>query len=401
MNSTYPVTIHGGGMVGAALACALADAGLRVLLLEAQPPTPPTDTVDLRVSALSVASRRILEHLGAWETIAGWRCSPYRDMRVWDAGNRSHIHFASAMVGEPCLGWIVENRLIQHALLERLRNHPEVSLRCPATLQGFQVYPQYVQLELEGGEQLRTQLLVGADGARSRVRELAGLSTTGWSYHQRALVSHVCTEYPHQETAWQRFLPTGPLAFLPLADGRCSIVWSTTEAHSKALLAMDDHTLGETLSDAFQGRLGQVYADGPRGAFPLSLQHTRRYVAPRVALVGDAAHVIHPLAGQGVNLGLLDAATLAEVLIQGQSADAGELKGLRRFERWRKGHNLLVMASMEGFQRLFGQTALPLRMLRGLGLSVVDHALPLKQRIVRQAMGLEGDLPALARAKIY
>lgn len=393
--SHYQVIIQGGGMVGASLACALAQQGLEILLLEAKPPPPLDGGTDLRVSALSRASQHIFQHLGAWAEIATRGLSPYRDMRVWDAGNRSEIHFASAMVGEPCLGWIIENRLIQQALLNRLARHPGVSLRCPASLESLRVDPQQVSLRLDNGDRVTGQLLVGADGANSRVRELVGLTTQGWSYGQRALVTHVETETPHQETAWQRFLATGPLAFLPLADGRCSIVWSTLPDHAEALLAMNDSALGEALGSALEFRLGRVQVAGPRGAFPLALRHARRYVAPRVALIGDAAHVIHPLAGQGVNLGLLDAASLAEVLAT--HGDPGSQVLLRRYERWRKGHNLLMLGAMDGFKRLFGQTAAPLRALRGLGLNLTHRALPLKQLIIRQAMGLEGDLPALAR----
>jgi len=213
------------------------------------------------------------------------------------------------------------------------------------------------------------------------------------------VVANVRTAVPHQETAWQRFLPTGPLAFLPLHDGRCSIVWSTTPEQADSLLALDERDFGAALAEAFDWRLGAIVEVGPRTAFPLRLQHAHAYVQPGIALIGDAAHVVHPLAGQGVNLGLLDAATLAEVVSDAVAAgqDFASLKTLRRYERWRKGDNLLMLGVMDGFKRLFGNTLPPVRLLRNVGLNLTDAAGPLKNLIARRAMGLAGDLPKLAR----
>jgi 2-octaprenylphenol hydroxylase len=253
---------------------------------------------------------------------------------------------------------------------------------------------------LDDGREFPTRLLVGADGAQSKVRQLAGIDTRGWNYEQKAVVGNVRTAEPHQATAWQRFLPTGPLAFLPLQDGRCSIVWSTTPEQVDALLALDDAAFAEALAEAFDRRLGEIIEVGPRGAFPLRLQHTRDYVKPGLALIGDAAHVVHPLAGQGVNLGLLDAATLAEVILDAITAgqEIGAFRVLRRYERWRKGDNLLMLGVMDGFKRLFSNPLPPVQLLRNLGLNLTDAAGPLKNLIARRAMGLEGDLPRLARA---
>ncbi len=251
---------------------------------------------------------------------------------------------------------------------------------------------------LEDGRLLQTRLLVGADGARSRVRRLAGIETVGWDYDQHALVCTVETEQPHAGTAWQRFLSTGPLAFLPLSDGRCSIVWSTTPEAAARLLALDAVAFSE-LSDVFEAQLGEVHLVSPRVLFPLRLQHARRYIGPRVVLLGDAAHTIHPLAGQGVNLGVMDAACLAECLLDG--ADQGRapdsIVTLRRYERWRKGQNVLVQGAMDAFKRLFGSELMPLRLARNLGLRLADGAIPVKIALARRAMGLSGDLPALAR----
>lgn len=399
----YDLVIAGGGMVGSTLACALSDADLKIALLESAPleRIRPGEETDLRVSAVNRASQRIFAAVGAWSGMTAWRVSPFRDMRVWDAGGFGQIHFDSATIGEPLLGWIIENRVIQYALLERARQLPAVDLLCPAALET--AWSEDVggwRVRLTDGREFTTRLLVGADGAQSKVRELAEIDTRGWSYHQKALVANVRTAEPHQETAWQRFLPTGPLAFLPLHDGRCSIVWSTTPEQADQLLALDEHVFARTLTEAFERRLGEIVQVGPRGAFPLRLQHARAYVKPGLALIGDAAHVVHPLAGQGVNLGLLDAATLAEVLLDGLAAghEVGALRVLRRYERWRKSDNLPMLGIMDGFKRLFGNSLPPVRLLRNLGLNLTDATGPLKNAMARRAMGLEGDLPKLARA---
>jgi 2-octaprenylphenol hydroxylase len=403
MNTDYDLLIAGGGMVGSALACALGDADLKIGLLEGAPldRIRPGLELDARVSAISHASQRIFAAVGAWDGIAAWRVSPFRDMRVWDVTGFGSIHFDSAAIGEPLLGWIIENRVIQFALLERVQQLPAVELLCPATLDTAQALENGCwRVCLSDGREFTTRLLVGADGAQSRVRQLAGIETSGWSYDQTAIVANVRTAEPHQQTAWQRFLPTGPLAFLPLADGRCSIVWATPPEQADALLALNEAEFAEALAEAFDQRLGAIVEVGHRAAFPLRLQHARAYVQPGLALIGDAARVIHPLAGQGVNLGLLDAATLAEVVLDAVAAghDFGSLKVLRRYERWRKGDNLLMMGMMDGFKRLFGNGLPPVRLLRNIGLNLTDTAGPLKNFIARRAMGLAGDLPRLARA---
>lgn len=402
MNTDYDLIIAGGGMVGSALACALGHAELNIALLEGAPPDRirPGADLDSRVSAISRASQRIFAAVGAWDGMTAWRVSPFRDMRVWDATGFGSIHFDSADIGEPLLGWIIENRVIQQALLERARQFPTVDLLCPTALEtAHPLEDGSWRVGLNDGREFTTRLLVGADGAQSKVRQLAGIETGGWGYDQHAVVANVRTEKPHQETAWQRFTPSGPLAFLPLSDGRCSIVWSNTPERAAGLLALDENDFGDALMAAFEARLGAILEVGPRAAFPLRLQHAHAYVKSGVVLIGDAAHVIHPLAGQGVNLGLLDAATLAEVLSDAVAADRniGSFKVLRRYERWRKGDNLLMLGIMDGFKRLFGNTLPPVRLLRNLGLNLTDAAGPLKNLIARRAMGLEGDLPRLAR----
>jgi 2-octaprenylphenol hydroxylase len=405
MNTDYDLIIAGGGMVGSALACALGETDLRIALLEGAPldRIRPEEEPDLRVSAISRASQRIFAAVGAWDGMTAWRVSPFRDMQVWDATGFGHIHFDSATIGEPLLGWIIENRVIQYALLERAQQLPAVELVCPTALETAEPLNGTTgwRVQLDDGREFTTRLLVGADGAQSKVRQLAGIDTRGWNYDQKAVVGNVRTAEPHQVTAWQRFLPTGPLAFLPLQDGRCSIVWSTTPEQADALLALDDVAFAEALAKAFDRRLGEIVEVGPRGAFPLRLQHTRDYVKPGLALIGDAAHVVHPLAGQGVNLGLLDAATLAEVILDAITAgqEIGAFRVLRRYERWRKGDNLLMLGVMDGFKRLFSNPLPPVQLLRNLGLNLTDAAGPLKNLIARRAMGLEGDLPRLARGQ--
>ncbi len=402
-NSTdYDLIIAGGGMVGSALACALAESELRIAVLEGLPldRIRPGDELDSRVSAISRASQRIFAAIGAWDGMTAWRVSPFRDMRVWDASGFGQIHFDSATIGEPLLGWIIENRVIQFALLERLRQLPTVDLLCPAALDTAQRSDDGIwTVRLNEGRELTTRLLVGADGAQSKVRQLAAIETGGWNYDQSAVVCNVRSAEPHQATAWQRFLPTGPLAFLPLHDGRCSIVWATTPEQADELLALSDFEFARALATAFDRRLGSIIEVGLRAAFPLRLQHTHAYVKPGLALIGDAAHVVHPLAGQGVNLGLLDAATLAEVILDAIAAgqDFAAFKALRRYERWRKGDNLLMLGVMDGFKRLFGNALPPVRLLRNLGLNLTEAAGPIKNEIARRAMGLAGDLPRLAR----
>ena len=399
--------IVGAGMVGSTLALALKDSGLNIVLLDGGAlkveAFDPQSAFEARVSALSMASQRVLQRVGAWDGIHARRTSPYAQMQVWDGSGTGNIHFSAASVHAELLGHIVENRVIQDALLEQLLVSG-VQVLGGARLELLQRAGDGWQLTLADGRELQTPLLVAADGANSAVRRLAGCATREWDYLHHAIVTSVRCAQPHQRTAWQRFTDDGPLAFLPLQrDGDqhwCSIVWSCVPEHAEKLMALDDSAFAEALGRAFEQRLGQVLEVEPRVAIPLRQRHAKRYIEAGLALIGDAAHTIHPLAGQGVNLGFLDAAMLAEVLLHAQQR--GEMlaseRVLSRFERRRMPHNLAMMAAMESFERLFQATPPPLRWLRNAGLSLVNGMPEAKAVFVRQALGLSGDLPELARA---
>lgn len=401
MNEQFDVVIVGGGMVGAALACSLGNSALRVAVIEEAPPQPyaPEQPQDLRVSAFSMASRNILEMAGAWPRVLDMRYCPYRRMKVWEASGE--VEFKADEIDENYLGYIVENRLVQLALLDSLPAFDNVSLRAPAKIKRLDFQPEGSRIELNDGTALSARLVVAADGARSAVRQAAGLGVNGWDYEQHALVLSVETDYPQQDITWQRFTPHGPQAFLPMPGNHASLVWYETPLEVKRLQALDNDSLLQALHAAFPAGLGQINRVLAKGSFPLRRQHAQRYVNEGVALVGDAAHTIHPLAGQGVNIGLLDAASLAEVLVQAKryGKDVGCYKVLRQYERMRRSDNLMMMTSMDLFYRVFGVSSRPVKFLRNLGLEVAEHFGPAKNKVMRYAMGLDGNLPRLARGE--
>ncbi len=399
--------IVGAGMVGSTLALALEGSGLNIVVLDASPlevaDFDPLGGFEPRVSALSAASQRILQRVGAWPGIAARRASPYTDMHVWDGSGTGQIHFSAETVHAEVLGHIVENRVVQDALMETMQRGGRLQLIGDARVEQLTQTDEGWRLTLGDGRELRTRLLIAADGANSAIRRLAGCETREWDYLHQAIVTSVRCSEAHQRTAWQRFTDDGPLAFLPLErDGDrhwCSIVWSVTEAEAKRLMALDDLAFCAALERAFEQRLGEVLEVDPRLCIPLRQRHAKRYMQPGLALIGDAAHTIHPLAGQGVNLGLLDAAVLAEVLKAAiaRGERAADVRVLSRFERRRMPHNLAMMAAMEGFERLFQADPLPLRWLRNTGLKAVEALPEAKALFVRQALGLSGDLPELAK----
>jgi 2-octaprenylphenol hydroxylase len=398
--AAYDVLIVGGGMVGAALACALGNSSLKVVVLDRAPPATPDTGYDLRVSAITLASQSLFENIGAWDGMVHRRVSPVREMQVWSEGGIGSIHFNAAEIGEPCLAWVIENRVIQAALIERLHQFTNVHYLCPVEVADITLADNGAVITLKDGRLLQAQLLVGADGADSEVRRAAGIETQSLNLNQKGIVATVTTEKPHEQTARQRFLTSGPLAFLPLDEPHtCSIVWSADTARADQLLTLADAAFIPELQAKFGEALGKIKTVSPRAGFSLALSHAKAYTAPHLALVGDAAHTVHPLAGQGVNLGFLDAATLAEVLLEAvaNQKNIGTHAVLRRYERWRKGDNLAMVSITGGFRYLFGNDLPVVSQLRNWGLELTNAATPVKNFIMRRASGLEGDLPKLAK----
>lgn len=365
----YDVVVVGGAVVGAALTVALHRAGFKVALVERGAAPKPFDAscYDARVYALAPASIRFLDTLGVWTNIAALRVSAYRGMEVWENDPAQALQFTAVESGVKELGCIVENGLLLSELW--------------AALKGV---PVHSGTSVERSE-WQADLMVSAEGADSSLREAAGIESIGWSYDQRAVVCHIQTERPHAASAYQRFLPTGPLALLPLSDGRCSIVWSASESVANELLALSDAEFRARLTEATQSRLGAVLDSTPRLSFPLRAQHAEHYVREGFALAGDSAHVIHPLAGQGVNLGLADAEVLVSTLsaAREKSQNIGGLRVLKRYERARRAANLDTLALTDGLHRLFG-----LRFpLLGQGMSLLNRSVSLKRELAARAMG--------------
>lgn len=399
MIQQFDVVIVGGGMVGATLAVALAtEPALNIALIEAQVPDAPAtgSAYDLRVSALTRSSEVLLNKLGLWSQLPAERISAFTDMRVWE-NDQSELHFNSADLGEPWLGHLLENRVLQSTSLAQCQRLPNVKLISPASPTAYEAH----QLTLDNGDILQAKMIVAADGAQSPLREWAGIKSKGWSYDQKGLVATVTTEKSHQHTAWQRFLPEGPLALLPLPDtNQCSIVWSLNSASADRLLALPDADFIKELNEACQQKPARVTAISERAAFPLQLRHADSYIQPGLALVGDAAHIIHPLAGQGVNIGLLDAATLTEVILQAHQhgRHIGSLHTLQKYQRQRHADNLLMQFSMDMFKRVFSSQLAPIRWLRQYGLRGVNHSRWLKNLFMHQAASRPFATPALSRS---
>lgn len=385
------IAVVGGGMVGAAAALALSRAGFSTALLETRAPSPwqPQDDVDLRVVGLAPSSIKLLDELDVWTSIRDARACSYAHMHVWDAESGAAIDFDAAAEGRDQLGYIVENNLVQWTLWEALEA-AGVQRLCPATVKDFETRDDRVVLELADGESVAVRLLVAADGGGSPLRARAGIATRGHDYTQRAVVAHIATERPHADTCWQRFLPTGPLALLPLADGRSSIVWSLPESEAQRVLALEDEAFLKELGIASDFRLGRIMAATPRAAFPLKLQLANTYQAERFVLLGDAAHVVHPLAGQGVNLGLRDVAELRDTLVAARDAgrDFASSPVLRRYARRRRSEDTLDAYGFDALARVYAWQGAPWVALRGLGVHLVDRLLPLKRRLATHAAGL-------------
>ncbi len=399
---SFDVLVVGGGMIGSALALGLSRQGWQVGLIEGAPverlwerpkPAADVDSFEPRVSAISLASERLLQDLGAWPRVQAGRHCGYREMIVWDGDGTGRIHFDAAELHARLLGTIVENRNIVRALFESLAES-DVTLIDGVRVQSW---ARGESVQLEDGRLLAADLVVGADGAMSRLRQWSGLATREWDYDQHAIVGTVRTSQSHRFTAWQSFTPTGPLAFLPLNNESgdehfCSFVWSQDAAEARRLMALGADRFRQELEAAIEGELGEVLEVSKRFSFPLRQRHAKDYVTDGLALVGDAAHTIHPLAGQGANLGYGDVRVLLDELSRAKELglNPGDDLVLARYQRRRKGENLTMMAAMEGFKQLFARDELPVRWLRNAGMRWFDKLAPLKNRIAAEAMGIDG-----------
>ena len=400
---SFDIVIVGGGMVGATMACLLRDLDLKIALVD----RAKFDVLNLevtggkfdpRVSAITTATKKIFLDLKVWPDIEAARCCNYLGMQVWDADGTGCINFSAIDLNQSELGTIVENSILSSALYKQISNQKNLSLLAPMNIASMEVSEGGTRLITDKGQQKTAKLIIAADGANSKIRELCRFSTREWEYNHNAIVTTVKTELAHEQTALQRFIDTGPLAFLPLAveqndsiQNYCSIVWTAIPKHAEYLMQLSDKNFCAELTKAIEGRLGNIEWCDKRFTFPLWQRHSIDYVKNNVVLIGDAAHSIHPLAGQGVNLGFLDAAVLARELHHGIEVgrELSDQTVLGRYQRKRKGHNLGMMWLMEGFKHLFAEQALPIRWLRNIGMSGVDNISVVKNNLARRAMGLD------------
>lgn len=395
------IAIIGGGMVGLTVAAALENSGLRIAVIESQLPEEELASLpDIRVSAISRASENILNNVGAWQGILSRRAAPYTSMRVWEQDSFAKIEFEAEDIAQHNLGHIVENRVIQLSLLDKISKQENVTLLAPERCTNIMFGESEAWINLESGKAITAKLVVGADGANSWLRNQLDIPLTHWDYGHSALVANIRTVDAHNATARQIFRPEGPLAFLPLGEPNLSsIVWSLDPLQAEDLVSMPEDDFNKRLTTAFDNQLGLCSVEGARQAFPLKMRYAKDFVRDRAVLVGDAAHTIHPLAGQGVNLGLADAAALAETILalQNESKDIGLKVNLRSFERWRKAEAAQMIASMQGFKELFSGSNPVKKFIRGVGMSLTNELSPVKDECLKRALGLSGHLPEIAQ----
>ncbi len=400
MNKRFDIVVVGAGVTGLTVAALLSQCRFRdrlrltVVDAAARPRYEVGGDVALRVSAMSTGSAKLLESIGAWAQVSSTRACAYEHMLVWDeAGDvdgAETLRFDAAEFAVPQLGFIVENELLRHAILDVL-DDAHIGLQFGSAIRSMQQHGQRYRLELTNDRHLDADLVIGADGARSFIRDSVHIETRDWPYGQSAVVTHLQPEKSHCNTAWQRFLRDGPLGILPLSDGRVSVVWSTAQERADRAISASDDELGKMLSEASDFVLGNLTVAGPRGAFPLCARHATDYVLQAVALIGDAAHAVHPLAGQGANLGLQDAAKLADVIDQalGNGEHPGDRPVLRRYERARKGENATMMHFMTGLNSLFATDSALVREFRATGMRLFNRSGPIRDRAVRVALGIQ------------
>ncbi|MUL18990.1 FAD-dependent 2-octaprenylphenol hydroxylase [Aliivibrio fischeri] len=401
MMQSVDIAIIGGGMVGLTVAAALENSGLRIAVIESQLPEEELASLpDIRVSAISRASENILNNVGAWQGVLSRRAAPYTSMRVWEQDSFAKIEFEAEDIAQHNLGHIVENRVIQLSLLDKISKQENVTLLAPERCTNIMFGESEAWINLESGKAITAKLVVGADGANSWLRNQLDIPLTHWDYGHSALVANIRTVDTHNATARQIFRPEGPLAFLPLGEPNLSsIVWSLDPLQAEDLVSMPEDDFNKRLTTAFDNQLGLCSVEGARQAFSLKMRYAKDFVRERAVLVGDAAHTIHPLAGQGVNLGLADAAALAETILalQNESKDIGLKVNLRSFERWRKAEAAQMIASMQGFKELFSGSNPVKKFIRGVGMSLTNELSPVKDECLKRALGLSGHLPEIAK----
>jgi 2-octaprenylphenol hydroxylase len=395
---TVDVVITGAGMVGLTLANLLSQQGKSIALIDRNEvhAFSPKQEYEARVTAVSPGSQAIFEYLGAWHAMQVKRVTPFTDMHVWDEASSSSIHFSARDMQRSNLGHIVENQVIQSSLHEVLLQQSNIEWLLPAKVSKVIAYLDHVEVELMDGKSIHAKLVAGADGHRSTIRHLANIAFKEKSYQQLGLVALVETERAHENTAWQRFLSTGPLALLPLNNGLCSIVWSVSDDYADKLMKLNEHEFADALTQASERQLGNIILKSKCAAFSLVSGQAESMVQPRIALVGDAAHALHPLAGQGANLGFTDAAVLANVL-GNTERDIGSLKVLRKYERARVGETQIMQSAMDAFVAVFGSSNQAMVAARNVALRTADSMQPVKKFFMNHAMGLNKSRPTYAR----
>jgi len=396
----FDLLIIGGGMVGASLACALGNQSLRVGVIEAIPfRSESQPSYDDRSIALAYGARKIFEGMGLWQQVAEI-VTPIKKIHVSDRGHFGATRMDAAREGYPALGYVVENRDLGQLFAKTLASLPNVELICPAKLQNFTINADGAEVVIERDgkiETLTTKLIVGADGGRSVVRQLAGIDHSSDDYNQNAVIANVTPGKDHQNIAYERFTDSGPLALLPMSEGRCSLVWTVDRDNVEDVMALDDDAFLSQLQQRFGMRLGTLQKVGRRNAYPLALVRAVEHIRPRLALIGNAAHVLHPIAGQGFNLGIRDVAALAQVIVEAKDDDIGALAVLNQYDAWRKRDQDCVTGLTDGLVRIFSNQITPLVIGRNSGLLAMDMIPPVKRMLMRQTMGLAGKLPKLAR----
>lgn len=395
----FDIAIVGGGVVGTTFACALKDSGFRVALIEAELTSQAVSRA--QAYSISLLSSRIFEGMGIWQEIRS-QVETYKRVQLTDANSPNAVKFAPNDIGTETLGYVAEHRVLISALHQLLKSCSNVELFCPAKVvkTEFQANGATLDVILNGEiQQIRSHLVIAADGSRSPLRQQAGIKTFGWQYGQACVVATLKLESPHDNTAYEWFWSTGPSGILPLTDDRYRIVWTTNRAEAEKLVALDDRQFIETFQQRYGSKFGTPQIEGNRYLFPIQLMHSRRYVLPQLALIGDAAHSCHPLGGQGINMGIRDAAALAQVLqtAQKRGEDIASLKVLRRYERWRQWENLIILSITDILNRTFSNQIFPIVQLRRFSLWFLQNIPPIRSLVFRIMSGLTGRAPQLAQ----